>query len=115
MKKAFVYYCAALALFNTLLVFMTPRLNDTMANTFGYLCEGRRLPAATEWALAFYWWPHLFSFLFLAGCLAGIFTKIRETVLCHVFILCLIAELVVVIHALLAYVMPFVSTTYMIG
>ena len=111
MKKAIVYYGAALTLFNTLLAFMIPSVNNTIAETFGYLCEGKRLPAATEWALTFYWWPHLFGVLFLAGCLTGIFTKARETALCHAFILCLIAELAVAIYVLLAYAAPCISFT----
>jgi uncharacterized membrane protein len=106
MKKTATYYFGVLAALNALAAVVMSSMNGNIALVYARLFEGKPYPAITNMVFECPWWPYIFCVLCLAGCAMSIFSKIRDDSLCHIVILSLATELVLVFMVMLGYLLP---------
>ena len=108
MKKFATYYCALLAILNSLLGYVFSGYNDLMTRQFRHVLLGQPLPPLSTWFTHNPEWPFAFVVIYFIATTTGLTTRVSNNTLVHMLILLLIAEAIILLGALLAYSFPFV-------
>ena len=108
MKKMSTYYFAALAAANGFLVCFMSDFNGDITTAWHRLLEGEALPVVSQMFASCPQWPWFFVAFSTVGMTVSLATKIRSETLCHVVILGIAAEAVVLFLAMVAYAVPLI-------
>ena len=110
MKKISTYYFAAMVAVNGFLVWFIPYFSKYLTSSWRDQLGGQALPGMSELFAIYAQWPWIFLVFSIVGIALSLVTKIRSETLCHVVIVGIATEAVVLFFAMVAYAIPLIPT-----